>query len=527
MKKVLVSDALSDRGLDILRKSGKIEVFEKPKITAEELLKEIGQYDALVVRSRTKVTKDVLAAAKNLKVIGRAGSGVDNIDVTESTRRGVVVMNTPGGNTVTTAEHTVSMMMALARQIPQAHSSTKAGKWERGKFMGVELTGKTLGIIGTGNIGTVVADRAQGLKMSVIAYDPYVTAEIARKRGFEKVELDELYARADFISIHTPLLDSTKNLVNAQAFAKMKDGVRLINCARGGLVNEKDLYDAIQSGKVAGAALDVFEKEPPSDNPLVGLDQVIVTCHLGASTEEAQENVATAVAEQLVDYLVHGVIRNAVNFPSLTPEQAANLGPYVTLGEKLGSMIAQICADCIEDVVVEYSGEVTRYEIKPITLAVVKGFLAPIEKEGVNYVNAVHIATERGIRIDERKTTETHDFTSMIKLTTKSKAGTKTLAGVLFGQKHARIVRLDDFYFELNPDGYVLMITNKDVPGVVGHVGMTLGAHNVNIAGLSLSRENAGGTALSLINVDSDVPDAVLKEIRGLKGVVSARLLRL
>ncbi|MCA9774493.1 MAG: phosphoglycerate dehydrogenase, partial [Myxococcales bacterium] len=259
MKKVLVSDALSDRGLDILRKSGKIEVFEKPKITAEELLKEIGQYDALVVRSRTKVTKDVLAAAKNLKVIGRAGSGVDNIDVTESTRRGVVVMNTPGGNTVTTAEHTVSMMMALARQIPQAHSSTKAGKWERGKFMGVELTGKTLGIIGTGNIGTVVADRAQGLKMSVIAYDPYVTAEIARKRGFEKVELDELYARADFISIHTPLLDSTKNLVNAQAFAKMKDGVRLINCARGGLVNEKDLYDAIQSGKVAGAALDVFE----------------------------------------------------------------------------------------------------------------------------------------------------------------------------------------------------------------------------------------------------------------------------
>ncbi|MBA3071089.1 MAG: phosphoglycerate dehydrogenase, partial [Nitrospirae bacterium] len=425
----------------------------------------------LVIRSATKVTAEIIEAAKNLKVIGRAGSGLDNVDKAAASKKGIVVMNTPGGNTITTAEHTIALLFSLARMVPQATTSMKAGQWEKKKFMGVELFNKTLGIIGLGSIGNQVAKKAQGLEMVVIAYDPFLSDDKAKASGIEKVSLDELFSRSDFITIHTPLTPETKNLINSETIGKMKKEVRIINCARGGIINEKDLYEALKSGRVAGAALDVFEKEPPEDFSLIGLDNVICTPHLGAATEEAQENVAIAVAEQIADYLVRGTIRNAVNFPSIPADQVARLQPYLNLAEKLGSFAAQVFEGGITEVTIEYMGDVSELNTAPVTIAALKGLLTPILEETVNFVNAPFIAKERGIEVKETKSAGAGDYQSMLAIRIKAKDKERYFAGTLFSKKDPRIVQIDNFAVEIMPEGIMLFIYNVDKPGVIGNLG--------------------------------------------------------
>jgi D-3-phosphoglycerate dehydrogenase len=436
--KILISDTISPRGTDVLKKAGlKVEI--KTGLNPAELKKIIKNFDALIVRSATKVTADIISAADNLRVIGRAGSGLDNVDKNAATKRGIVVMNTPGGNTITTAEHTIALLFSIARQIPQAMASMKGGKWEKKKFMGIELYGKTLGIIGLGNIGTQVARMAQGIGMNVITYDPFLSAEKARNLGIKTVELDELLKSSDFISIHTPLTKETKGLINAKRIAKMKEGVRIINSARGGIIDEKALYNALKSGKIAAAALDVFEKEPPEQSPLLGLNNIVCTPHLGAASTEAQENVAIAVAEQIVDYLVHGTIRNAVNFPSVSADMLPSLQTYINLGERLGSFLAQSFDGSIGEVIVEYRGEVADLMLEPITAAVLKGLLTPILEETVNFINALLIAKERRIEVKEITTDEAGDYHSMIVVKLTSGKRISSVSGVLHGKKHPRI----------------------------------------------------------------------------------------
>ncbi|TAL27919.1 MAG: phosphoglycerate dehydrogenase [Nitrospirae bacterium] len=525
--KVLVSDKISDKGVEILKKAG-LTVDVKTGMKPEELKACIGEYHGLVIRSATKVTADIIESAKNLKVIGRAGSGLDNVDKAAASKKGIVVMNTPGGNTITTAEHTIAMLFALARLIPQATASMKAGQWEKKKFMGVELFNKTLGIVGLGNIGNQVAKKAQGLEMMVIAYDPFLSEDRAKTLGIEKVELPELFSRADFITIHTPMTPETKNLINADTIAKMKDGVRIINCARGGIVNEKDLYEALKSGKVAGAGLDVFEKEPAGpDNPLLGLDNVICTPHLGAATEEAQENVAIAVAEQIADYLVRGTIRNAVNFPSIPADQVARLQPYLSLAEKLGSFAAQIFEGGITGVTIEYLGEASELNTAPVTIAALKGLLTPILEETVNFVNAPFIAKERGIEVKETRSDDAGDYQSMLALRIKTKEKERYFAGTLFSKKDPRVVRIDNFAVEIVPEGIMLLIYNNDKPGVIGNLGSFFGKNNINIARMHFGRESAGGIAISVMSIDSPVSPANLEEIKKMPNVLSARLLSL
>jgi D-3-phosphoglycerate dehydrogenase len=464
----------------------------------------------------------------NLRIIGRAGIGVDNIDVEAATRRGIVVTNTPGGNNVTTAEHTITMMLALARNVPQAAASVKSGKWERSRFMGTEVCNKTLGVLGLGNIGTIVAERARGLRMRVIAFDPFVTSEAAAKLGVELVSLDELFARSDFITIHTPLTAETRRLIDARALEKMKRGVRVVNCARGEIVVEEDLAAAIRRGHVAGAALDVLAEEPPPPgHVLVGLDQVICTPHLGAQTDEAQINVAVAVAEQVAAFLLRGVVQNAVNMPSLPPELLAILHPYLRLAEKLGSLQSQIIAGHPEDLRVEYGGAVAEHDTTPLTAAVLRGFLARFLDFPVNYVNAGHVAKERGIPVVESRTSRARGFVNSIVVRVRTADGTTTVEGTVFGDDAPRIVNINGFHLEAVPEGYILMLQNRDVPGVVGRVGTLLGESNVNIARLELGREHVGGMAVSLIHVDDVVPEVVLERLRGLPNILSAHLIRL
>lgn len=525
--KVLVSDKISDKGVEILKKAG-LKVDVKTGMKPDELKACIGEYHGLVIRSATKVTADIIDAAKSLKVIGRAGSGLDNVDKAAASKKGIVVMNTPGGNTITTAEHTIAMLFALARMIPQATASMKAGQWEKKKFMGVELFNKTLGIVGLGNIGNQVAKKAQGLEMMVIAYDPFLSEDRAKALGIEKVELPEVFSRADFITIHTPMTPETKNLINAETIRKMKDGVRIINCARGGIVNEKDLYEALKSGKVAGAALDVFEKEPAGpENPLLGLDNVICTPHLGAATEEAQENVAIAVAEQIADYLVRGTIRNAVNFPSIPADQVARLQPYLSLAEKLGSFAAQTCEGGITGVTIEYLGEAAGLNTAPVTIAALKGLLTPILEETVNFVNAPFIAKERGIEVKETKSDDAGDYQSILALRIKTKDKERYFAGTLFSKKDPRIVRIDNFAVEIMPEGIMLMIYNNDKPGVIGNLGSFFGKNNINIARMYFGRESAGGMAISVMSIDSPITPGNLEEIKKMPNVLSAKLLNL
>lgn len=522
--KILVSDSLSKQGVEILQKAG-FTVDVKTKLPKEDLLKEIRAYDGLIVRSATKVTADVIAAAERLKVVGRAGSGLDNVDTQAATRRGIVVMNTPGGNTVTTAEHTMAMIFAMTRRVPQATASMKAGKWEKERFMGVELYNKTLGVIGIGQIGSYLAKLAQGMAINVIAYDPYLAEERARKMGVEVLDLDELFRRADIISVHTPLTPETKYLINAAAIERMKPGVMIVNCARGGIINEADLFEALKAKRVAAAAFDVFEEEPvkPS-HPLLTLDNFICTPHIGASTTEAQENVAIGIAEQIVDYFTKGLARGAVNIPSVPPELLPQLQPYLILTEKIGQLQAQLIEGGLERVTVEYNGEVASLMVAPLTIAVLKGLLTPILEDAVNFVNAPVIAKERGIEVKEVRSSDAGDFTSIIRVRVEAGKKAHRMAGTLFHRKDPRIIEIDNFQVEVVPEGHMMLILNVDRPGVIGAVGQVLGDHNINIARMQCSREERGGNALLIIGLDAPLPNDVYETIKREKNILSVKL---
>ncbi len=526
--KVLVSDKLAEAGLEKLSHADGIQVDVKTGLSPAELKEIIGEYDGIIIRSATRLTKEILAAAKRLKVIGRAGIGLDNVDIPAATQKGIVVMNTPQGNNVAAAEHTISMMLSMARKIPQATASLKAGKWEKNRFMGVQVYHKVLGVIGIGNIGGIVADRAQGLKMRVIAYDPYISEEKAREMGIELVpDLDALFERADFITVHTPLVKETRNLINKEAFAKMKDGVMIINCARGGIVNERDLYDAIVSGKVAGAALDVFEEEPATDNPLFELEQVVVTPHLGASTNEAQRNVASAIAEQVIAYLLHQTIQNAVNVPAVSQEVMERIGPYLDLAENLGGFLAQVCSFGIEEIDIEFHGEMFEKDTEPIVLSTLKGLLTPLMGDDVNFVNAKIMAQQRGIKIKESKVEDTGDYTTLIVLRIRGKNEEHSIWGTLFGKKEPRIVRYNDFIIEAIPKGEILLVENFDRPGVIGNLGTTLGKRGINIATMQFGRDKMGGQAISLLHLDMPISDEIMKELLTLPNIISVKSIRL
>ncbi len=528
MARILVSDKLDKQGLEILQAATGLEVDNKPGLPADELKSIIGGYEGLVIRSGTKVTADLLEAAHSLRIVGRAGIGVDNVDVEAASKRGVIVANTPGGNNVTTGEHAISMMLAVARHIPQANATLRAGQWKRNDFVGVEITGKTLGVIGMGNIGSIVADRAKGLKMHVIAYDPFVNAEAAARAGIELGTLDEIYARADFITLHTPLTPETRGLIGEASIAKMKKGVRIVNCARGGIIDEKALLAALESGHVAGAALDVFAEEPPAkDDPLVAHPKVVATPHLGAATGEAQLNVAIAVAEQIRDFFADGTIRNAVNVPSLSAEAAGLVAPFVALGEKIGSIHAQLSNCAPSEIVIEYNGEVADFDIRPVNAAVLKGLLSAVLDVPLNAVNAPFLAKERGVKIVEVKNREAKSFTSSIGVTFRKGSDQRVIEGAVFGGHHARLVRFDDFYLEAVPEGNILILHNRDVPGVVGRLGTFLAEHKVNIAGLTLGRMKAGGQAVSFFHVDSPLDASQLEALRGLQDVTGAQMVRL
>ena len=523
MPKVLISDKLSPLAAEVFRNRG-IEVDEAPGLDAGTLLERIADCDGLAIRSATKVAAEVLAAAKQLRVVGRAGIGVDNVDVPAATANGVVVMNTPFGNSVTTAEHAVAMMMALARRIPQADASTRSGKWEKSRFMGVELAGKTLGLIGCGNIGSIVADRAQGLKMRVIAYDPYMSGERAAELALEKVEFDALLARADIISLHTPLSDSTRNILDAAALAKTRKGVRIVNCARGGLVNEADLAAAIETGHVAGAALDVFETEPVGESPLFAFEQVIATPHLGASTSEAQEKVAVQVAEQMADYLLDGAVTNALNMPSVTAEEAPKPEPYMVLARQLGGFAGQITESGITSVSLQFEGHATTLNCRPVTAVVLQGLLAP-QLEGVNMVNAPLIAKEREINVREILFDGRCDYHTLVSLTVTTERRTRSISGTLLGER-PRITEIEGIAMDAGIGTDMLYIKNRDQPGMVGAFAKMLGDAGINIATFHLGRSEAGGEAMALVEIDQEVPTDLLAALRALDGVVQAKSLK-
>ena len=526
MAKVLISDKLSPTAVQVFKDKG-VEVDYMPDLgkDKEKLLEVIGRYDGLAIRSATKATEKVIAAADNLKVIGRAGIGVDNVDIEKATQRGIIVMNTPFGNSITTAEHAIAMMFACARQIPAADISTQAGKWEKSKFMGVEITNKILGIIGCGNIGGIVASRAIGLKMKVIAFDPFLSPERAVDLGIEKVELDDLFKRADFISLHTPLTDKTRNIISAEAIAAMKDGVRVINCARGGLVDEVALAEAIKSGKVAGAAFDVFSEEPAKENVLFGLPNVVCTPHLGASTSEAQENVAIQVAEQMADYLVNGAVSNALNMPSITAEEAPRLTPFIKLADQLGSFAGQLTETGLKGIQIEYEGDVADMNTRALTSVVLSGVLKPL-LQTVNMVSAPAVAKERGITIEETRREQHGAYENYIRLTLITERQERSVAGTVFSDGKPRIIQIKGINMEAELGENMLYITNQDRPGFIGRLGTLLGEHEVNIATFNLGRKEAGDDAIALIEVDGDISGPFLAEISTLEGVLQAKALR-
>lgn len=528
--KVLVSDPLSEQGIQILKDAKDISVDVKTGLSKEELLNLIAEYDALLIRSDTKVTSEIIENAKNLKVIGRAGVGVDNVDIGAASKRGIIVMNTPGGNTISTAEHTMALILALARNIAPASVSVKNKLWERKKFKGTELFGKILGVIGLGRIGTEVAKRALAFGMKVIAYDPFLSVERAEKLDIETVDLTKLFESSDIITVHTPVTTETKGLIGKKAFEKMKKGVRIINCARGGIVDEDALYEAVKSGKVAGAALDVYEKEPPTESPLLELDNVLMLPHLGASTTEAQENVAVDIAHQVVDVLKGGPIKNAVNMPSIDIELLKRLQPYISLGEKLGLLLAQLISEKLQELRVSYSGEVSEYNVAPISVAVLKGMLGHALQETVNFVNAPIIAKERGIKVIESKSSIVEDFADLIYVTARTTGakGEFSVAGTLFRHnKDPRIVRINKYHVDAVPEGFILVLINEDKPGIIGNVGTILGRSNINIAGMTLGRNVFGGCAVTMLNVDSHVPDNVLQEIAKAPNIIDIKMVKL
>ncbi len=522
--RVLISDQMDPKAEQIFRERG-CDVDVITGKTPEELGEIIGQYDGLAIRSTTKLTKELIEKATNLKVVGRAGIGVDNIDIPAASVKGIVVMNTPFGNSITTAEHAIALMFALARQLPEADASTQAGKWEKNRFMGVEVTGKTLGLIGAGNIGAIVASRALGLKMKVVAYDPFLTQERAVEMGVEKAELDGLLAKADFITLHTPLTDQTRNILSAENLAKTKKGVRIINCARGGLIDEDALKAALDSGHVAGAALDVFVKEPAKESPLFGTPNFISTPHLGASTDEAQVNVAIQVAEQLSDYLVNGGVTNALNMPSLSAEEAPKLRPYMALAEELGSLIGQLAHGNLTDIAIEVEGAAAQLNIKPITGAVLCGLMRRYT-DTVNMVNAPFLAKERGLDVREVRHDREGVYHTLLRVTVKTDAGERSVAGTLFGNASPRLVELFGVKVEADLVGDMIYIVNEDAPGFIGRLGSTLGEASVNIGTFHLGRQEAGGVAVLLLSLDSPVDAPTLAKIAALPGVKRAMALK-
>jgi D-3-phosphoglycerate dehydrogenase len=545
MPKVLIADALSPRAVEIFRARG-VEADVAPGLKPDELRARIAQYDGLAVRSATKVTAELLAAAERLKVIGRAGIGVDNIDVEAATGRGIVVMNTPYGNSITAAEHTIAMMFALARQIPAADRSTQAGKWEKSRFMGVELFGKTLGIVGCGNIGAIVADRALGLKMKVIAYDPFLSPERALELGVERVSLDELLPRADFITLHTPLNDATRNIIDREAIARMKPGARLINCARGGLVAESDLAAALEEGRIAGAAVDVFIEEPARENPLFGRDNLVATPHLGAATSEAQENVALQIAEQMADFLLTGAVANAVNMPSLTAEEAARLKPYMALAGQLGSFVGQLTDTGIRAVAIEYEGAIADLNTRPLTATILAALLAP-QLAAVNIVNAPAICRQRDIRVSETRRADAGDYQNLLRVTVsterrrrlrapeqnardrraaaRGEPRERSVAGTVFAGNKPRFVDVEGIKLEAELGHNVLFVRNFDKPGFIGALGQSLAAAAVNIATFHLGRTAPGEDAIALIEVDQKLRPELIETVRALPNVIQARAL--
>lgn len=528
--KIIVCDPISPKGIALLQKRPEFKVLVLDKRLPEaELLPLVSDAAALVVRSETKITRAVMEAARHLRVVGRAGVGVDNVDVETATQRGVVVMNTPGGNTISTAELTFSMLMAMARKIPQANASMKAGEWNRKSFQGTELYNKTLGILGLGRIGSEVARRAIAFGMRVYAYDPYLSLARAKALQVEMAELDEIYANVDFLTVHMPMSEETKGMVNAAAFAKMKHGVRILNCARGGIVNEADLLAAIQTGQVAGAALDVYEAEPlPKDSPLRALPQVIMTPHLGASTEEAQDNVGIEVAEAITDFLLQGAVRNAVNLPNLDSKTYAVVKPYLNLGEKLGRLLAQMAPKRNDRIVITYGGKATEIPADPVTRAVLKGFLESAGGKDVNQVNVRTLANGLGLLIEEIKSSEQTDFSEWLHVAVHAGGQKSSIGGTFFSAHHyPRIVRLNSQPVEIIPEGVLLLLNNKDRPGMVGHIGSLMGRHNLNIASMSLHRERAGGLALTVLNLDSIPPSAVLDELRQDPDISNLRVVKL
>jgi D-3-phosphoglycerate dehydrogenase len=524
--RVLISDALSPAAVAIFKNRG-LEVDFQPNLgkDKDKLAEAIDGFDGLAIRSATKVTAKILERAKNLKVIGRAGIGVDNVDIPAATARGIIVMNTPFGNSITTAEHAITLMLAMARQIPEADASTRAGKWEKNKFLGVEIFSKTLGIIGCGNIGSIVADRAIGLRMKVIAYDPYLSAERALNLGVEKVELDELWRRADFITLHTPLTDKTRNMINAETLALTKKGVRLINCARGDLVDEAALAEALKSGHVAGAALDVFREEPATQNVLFGLPNVVCTPHLGASTMEAQENVALQVAEQMSDYLLRGAISNAVNFPSISAEEAPKLKPFVALAEKLGSFAGQLTETGITQVQLSYEGVVAQMNTKALTSAALAGLLRPMLQD-INVVSAPLVAKDRGIIVEEKRRDAAGDYESLITVTVVTDRQTRSVSGTVYADGRPRIVNIKGIRIDAEFAPSMLYVTNQDKPGFVGGFATLLGGAGINIATFHLGRESAGGNAIALVEVDGAVPADTLAKVQQIPNVQQVKTLR-
>ncbi len=522
--RVLISDKLSPAAVAIFKERG-VEVDVKPGLDKDELARIIGEYDGLAIRSATKVTAKLLEHAAKLRVVGRAGIGVDNVDIPAATARGVIVMNTPFGNSITTAEHAIALMFALARQIPTADASTQAGKWEKNRFMGVELTGKTLGVIGCGNVGSIAASRGLGLKMRVIAYDPFLSPDRAAEIGVEKVELDDLLARADFITLHTPLTAQTRNILSAENLAKTKKGVRIVNCARGGLVDEAALRAALDSGQVAGAAFDVFVEEPAKENPLFGHPNFIATPHLGASTSEAQENVALQVAEQMSDYPIRGAITNAVNFPSITAEEAPKLKPFIALAEGLGSFAGQLTTAPLEKIAITYEGAVAELKIKALTSAAIAGLLRP-SLQDVNVVSAPSVAASRGIVVEEMTRAAQGDYESFITLTVTTKEQTRSIGGTVFHDGRPRILSIKGIKIDAEFTPSMIYVTNEDRPGFIGRFASVLGDAGVNIATFALGRDEQGGSAIALVSVDGDVPQPVLDAVGKLKGVRQATALR-
>ncbi|MBW2437670.1 MAG: phosphoglycerate dehydrogenase [Deltaproteobacteria bacterium] len=519
--KVLVSDNLGEAGIKMFESEPGFEVDVNTGLEPDALKSIIGDYDALVIRSGTKVTEDLLESAKNLKVIGRAGIGLDNVDIPAATKRGTLVMNTPTGNVITTAEHTIAMMMALTRNIPWGTATLKDGKWEKKKLQGREIYHKVLGVIGFGKIGSIVADRARGLKMRVIVHDPFIPAETIEKAGFEAVSIEDLYARSDYITIHVPKLKDTVGLLDRKAFDQMKDGVMIINCARGGIVSEADLNESLKSGKVAGAALDVFESEPPGVCPLFEIDRVICTPHLGASTLEAQTNVAVMVAEQIIAYLRDGTVINAVNVPAVSGDLLEKLNPYLTLADRMGCLLAQLSQEAIKEVLIKYAGDFDELDLSPVTTAVLKGLMTPMIKDDVNFVNAQVLAKERGIKVRESKISESDEYINLIDVRAISDKDENLVAGTIFGRKNPRVVNINNFRLELEPIDRFILIHNHDKPGAIGSIGTLLGDNGINISRMRVGQEEGSDRTMIFLRTDTPIPEDVIEKMRDLPLIIN------